>query len=38
MDAGASQYLGSNPQTEPEMRPPGPDSPGDHFFQVDIDF
>lgn len=38
IDAGASQYFGSRPQTEPEIRPPGPDSPGDHFFHVDIDF
>lgn len=38
IEAGASQYFGSNPQTEPDIRPPGPDSPGDHFFQVEIDF
>lgn len=30
-------YLGSNPQTEPERRPPGPDSRV-HFFQVDMVF
>lgn len=38
IDAGASQYFGSKPQTEPDIRPPGPDSPGDHFFHVEIDF
>lgn len=38
IDAGASQYFGSNPHTEPDIRPPGPDSPGDHFFHVEIDF
>lgn len=38
IEAGASQYFGSNPHTDPDMRPPGPLSPGDHFFQVDIDF
>lgn len=37
-DAGASQYFGSRPHTEPEIRPPGPGSPGDHFFHVEIDF
>lgn len=31
-------YLGSNPQTDPDIRPPGPDSPEDHFFHVDIVF
>lgn len=38
IEAGASQYFGSKPHTEPDIRPPGPDSPGDHFFHVDIDF
>jgi len=38
MLAGASQNLGSSPQTDPLMRPPGPLSPGPHFFQVDIVF
>uniref|UniRef100_A0A8W7PS41 Uncharacterized protein n=1 Tax=Anopheles coluzzii TaxID=1518534 RepID=A0A8W7PS41_ANOCL len=38
IEAGASQYFGSSPQTLPEMRPPGPDSPGDHFFHVAIVF
>lgn len=38
MDAGESQNFGSKPHTEPDILPPGPDSPGDHFFQVDIDF
>lgn len=37
-EAGASQYFGSRPHTEPDIRPPGPDSPGDHFFHVDMDF
>ena len=36
MEAGNSQYLGSRPQTEPEIRPPGPESPADHFFHVEI--
>lgn len=31
-------YFGSKPQTEPEILPPGPESPADHFFHVDIDF
>lgn len=31
-------HLGSKPQTEPEMRPPGPLDIGDHFFHVDIIF
>lgn len=29
-------YFGSKPQTEPDIRPPGPESPADHFFHVEI--
>uniref|UniRef100_A0A182UVK5 Uncharacterized protein n=1 Tax=Anopheles merus TaxID=30066 RepID=A0A182UVK5_ANOME len=36
IEAGASQYFGSRPHTLPEMRPPGPESPGDHFFHVEM--
>lgn len=38
IEAGASQYLGSSPHTDPDILPPGPESPGDHFFHVDIDY
>lgn len=36
IEAGASQYLGSRPQTEPDIRPPGPIFPLLHFFQVSM--
>jgi hypothetical protein len=31
-------YLGSSPHTDPDILPPGPESPADHFFHVDIIF
>jgi hypothetical protein len=31
-------YLGSSPHTDPDILPPGPKSPADHFFHVDIIF
>jgi hypothetical protein len=38
IEAGASQYLGSRPHTDPEILPPGPASPADHFFHVEMVF
>lgn len=34
----SNTYLGSRPHTEPDILPPGPDSPGDHFFHVEMVF
>lgn len=34
----AMTYFGSKPQTDPEILPPGPESPADHFFQVEMVF
>lgn len=31
-------YFGSNPQTDPDILPPGPESPADHFFHVEMVF